>query len=195
MSSKGPPMTKRFPNVRFETNPQHLDHPTLAFLRDYWERKRGGRSMPSRADIKPSELKDHLGWIIMVDVLPDAADFRYRLIGTLVTQYFGGDATGKTVSEAWAPQGEEGVQGTLAIFRYIVEKKVVLRAHGDTDWNTIGLENFDCLYLPLSDDGETVNVVLHAFVFDEPEVLLARQIARANGNQLLIVPKQDAAGR
>ena len=65
----------------------------------------------------------------------------------------------------------------------------MLRAHGDTDWNTIGLENFDCLYLPLSDDGETVNVVLHAFVFDEPEVLLARQIARANGNQLLIVPK------
>jgi hypothetical protein len=188
-------MTKRFPNVKFETNPEHLAHPTLAFLRDYWLKKRGARAMPSRADIRPSDIKDHLGWIIMVDVLPGVDDFRYRLIGSLVTEYFGGDATGKTVREAWAPQGEEGVEGSLAIFRYVVQHKAVLRAYGNDDWNTIGLETFDCLYLPLSDDGETVNVILHAFVFDQPEVLLARQIARANGNKLLIVPKENAGAR
>jgi hypothetical protein len=186
---------KRFPNVKFEADPAKLRNPTLAFLRDYWEQKRGGRALPSRADIKPSELKHHLGWIVIVDVLPGAADFRYRLVGSLITEYFGIEATGKTVREVWAPNGEGGVEGSLAVFRYVVEKKVVLRAFGDDDWNTIGLENFDCLYLPLSNDGERVNVILHAFVFDRPEVLLARQIARANGNQLLIVPKQQAGTR
>ena len=182
-------MPKKFPNVKFEVNPRTLKHPTLAFLREYWERKRGHRTMPSRANIKPVELKEHLPWIVMVDVLPGAADFRYRLIGTLVTEYFGTDATGKTVTEAWARQGEEGVQGNLAIFRHVAENRMPFHLYGESGWNTIGLEEFQCLYLPLSDDGENVNVILHAFVFDRRPVLLARQIARNNQGKLLVLAK------
>jgi hypothetical protein len=56
-------------------------------------------------------LREHLGWVIMVEVLPGEADFRYRLIGTLVTQYFLADSTGKTVSEAFAKNGEGVIKG------------------------------------------------------------------------------------
>ncbi len=92
-------MSERMPHVGAQLNPGKLENPTLAFLRDYWEKKRGDRPMPSRADIRPSELKEHLGWVIMSDVLPGAQDFRYRLIGTLVTEYFLTEATGKTVTD------------------------------------------------------------------------------------------------
>ena len=187
-------MRKKFPSVKFEVDPQTLAHPTLAFLRGYWDDKRRGRTMPARTDIKASELKEHLPWIVMVDVLPGLADFRYRLIGTLVTEYFRTDATGKTVSQAWAEQGEEGVEGNLAVFRQVAESRRPFFLYGESDWNTIGLEEFQCLYLPLSDDGENVNVILHAFVFDRRPVLLARQIARDKQAKYLSVSRHQADG-
>jgi hypothetical protein len=98
-------------------------------------------------------------------VLPDRDEFRYRLIGTLVTQYFNTDATGRTIAEAWASQGEGGV---LSIMRYVVQHNFPMRVYGEADWNTIGLEKFDAIYLPLSDHGEKVNLILRAFVFDGP---------------------------
>ena len=75
-----------------QANPTHFDHPTCVFLRSYWESKRAGRALPSRSDISPAQLKEHLGWVMILDVLPGERDFRYRLIGTLVTQYFSSDA-------------------------------------------------------------------------------------------------------
>jgi hypothetical protein len=177
-------MPDRMPHVSAQLNPGKLENPTLAFLRDYWQTKRGARKMPSRADIRPSELREHLGWVIMVEVLPGEADFRYRLIGTLVTQYFLADSTGKTVSEAFAKNGEGVIKGVHTVMRATVREKAPLLATGEPDSFAPGFEAFQALFLPLSDDGENVNVILHAFVFDRPEVLMARQIAKANGGQL-----------
>jgi len=176
----------------FEIAPTKFKHPTLSFLHAYWDGKRGARLMPARADIKPAELKDHLGWISMLDVLP--GDFRYRLIGTLVARYFGWDATGKTITEAWERQGRDAVDGVHAILNAVVKQKFVLRSYGEADWSTIGLEKFDSIYLPLSDDGETINVILHMFVFDRPEVLMAREIAKANGGRLVPRPASHNSG-
>ena len=92
------------------------------------------------------------------------------------------------MTEAWASQGEEGVQGVLSILRSTIQNKVVMRCYGETGWNTIGLENFDSVYLPLSDDGETVNMILHAFVFNRPEVLFARKLER-DGDDLLALSR------
>jgi hypothetical protein len=144
--------------------------------------------MPSRRDIHPSEIREHLPWIVMLDVLPGLQDFRYRLIGTLVTRYFDADATGQTISESWASQGEDAVAGLLEILRDVARNKLVLRLYGEKNWSTIGLEKFESLYLPLSDDGDTVNVILQGFVFDPPEVLLAREIMRTNGGELPHIP-------
>jgi len=185
-------MTERLANVGTEINPATLEHETLAFLMNYWNTKRGDRAMPSRADIRAFELKEHLGWVMIVEVLPQMADFRYRLIGTLVTQYFLGDGTGKTVTEIYAQENPAAGKGISAIFRKCARDKCVVRAFGDAGWIAEGFEKFDCLTLPLSDDGERVNILLHAFVFDRSSVLLAREVARANGGKLLVVPKPAA---
>jgi hypothetical protein len=183
-------MANRLTGVGTEINPKRLAHPTLAFLRDYWNAKRGSRAMPSRADIRPSELKEHLGWVLMIEVFADLSDFRYRLIGTLVTEYFLSDATGKTVTEAFARHGSAPTKAVKALLRKTAREKLPVRAYGDANWIAPGFEEFDALYLPLSDDGETVNMILHGFVFDKPTVMMAREIARAHGGKLQVAPAQ-----
>jgi len=163
------------------------------FLRAYWEGKRQGRAMPRRSNISPAELKEHLGWVMILEVMPGAKDFRYKLIGTLVTEYFSADATGKTVMESFREtQGEETAKAINYLFRRVAREKIVLRVLGDANWLEDGMEEFESLYLPLSDDGETVSHILHAFVCDREKMLLARQIARLNGGKILPPPPKVA---
>jgi hypothetical protein len=176
-----------------EENPPCFAHATCVFLREYWEQKRGTRAMPSRADISPSQLRDHLGWVQMLEVLPGGRDFRYRLIGTLVTQYFSADATGKTVMEAFAENGEMIAKAVNRIFRKVARDKVVMRTVGNANWLVEGMEEFEAIYLPLSEDGVNVSHILHAFVCDREKMLLSRQIAKAHGGKLMTQPKPKVA--
>jgi len=176
-----------------EENPERFAHPTCVFLRNYWETRRGDRAMPSRGDISPAQLKSHLGWVMILEVLPGAREFRYRLIGTLVTQYFLNDATGKTVKEAFAENGEQVAKSVNGIFRKVARDKVIMRTAGDANWLAEGMEEFEAIYLPLSDDGVDVSHILHAFVCDRDKMLLARQIAKSNGGKLVAPPKPKVA--
>ncbi len=182
-------MSEKLSTVQTEVNPAGFENPVLARLHAYWNSKRGNRAMPSRADIVPSEIKDYLGWVAILEVFPDLSDFRYRLIGTLVAKYWLHDHTGQTVSEAFAKSGPTAVKGVKAMFRKCAREHAILRSHGEADWIGRGFEAFECICLPLSDDGVHVNMILHAFVFDRSDVMLAREIARANGGRLPTRPK------
>ncbi|HTW34593.1 MAG TPA: PAS domain-containing protein [Rhizomicrobium sp.] len=157
----------------FEIDPQRCGHPELAFVHAYWQKARNGRLMPSRADLVIRDLKKQLGWLCLLDVLPDTRDFRYRLIGTKITLYFGTDTTGKTVTETFAANPDAGAIMTR-ILQQVVRDKVVIRTYGDLSWLGRGLEDFESLFLPFSDDGTTVSMVLNPFTFDERRVQLNR---------------------
>jgi len=159
-------MTAKLMGTSVDICPVRIEHPTLAAIHDYWDAKRGGRAMPARADINPPQLREHLGWIILVDVLPDLSDFRYRLVGTKVARYFGSDGTGQTISEAFRQYGAGAIKGVQAVHRKAARDKVAVAARGEAAWLADGFDYFDSIYLPLSDDGETVNMILSAFVFD-----------------------------
>jgi len=171
-----------------QENPTSFDSAACTFLKNYWDAKRGARAMPRRADISPAQLKEHLGWVMILEVLPGGRDFRYRLIGTLVTQYFLQDSTGKTVAEAFAPNGEAVIKAVNSVFRKCARDKAVMRTAGGAGWLAEGMEKFEAIYLPLSDDGETVTHILHAFVCDREQMLLARQIAKNHGGKLMAPP-------
>lgn len=171
---------------QFEINPTRIDNPALEFLRSYWEERRGDRKMPSRADMNPADLKPYLGNIAMVDVLDGGAEFRYRVVGTLLTQYFLTDPTGKTLSEAWPnPKGPVASRARANLVN-IVQTRVVVHAWGTLDWSHFPGEAFDMLFVPLSDDGESVNMILSLFTFDRTSVLRDRQIARERGENGLL---------
>ena len=110
-------------------------------------------------------MKEHLGWIILLDALGDGTDFRYRTVGTRVTQYLLADATGKTITEAVAQYGPHAGATMLEFHRKAADGKVSVRAHGDADWLGRTFFEFDALFLPLSDDGQQVNMILSAFTF------------------------------
>ena len=170
--------------IQAESNPRSLANPALAFLRDYWHAKRGSRSMPTRGDIRPVELKKYLDSIVMIDALGDG-DFRYRLVGTTITRYYLIDPTGRRVAEAWAPAGEDAVTRVLTNLRSVAAGRVPVRLWGQIDWTGTG-EEFDALYLPFSDDGERVTLILNLFTFDRQRILTERQIAREAGRTSLV---------
>jgi hypothetical protein len=77
----------------------------LAFVRDYWQAKRGSRAMPGRNDISPAQLKLQLPQILLVDVVGDGVDFRYRLVGSRLRDFFQSEPSGQLMSETIAPFG------------------------------------------------------------------------------------------
>jgi hypothetical protein len=74
-------------------------HSDVQALYAYWDRKRGGRSMPSRDDIDPIEIAGLLSQIFMVDVQNEGRDLTYRLFGTGLVALFGRELTGRPVGE------------------------------------------------------------------------------------------------
>jgi hypothetical protein len=159
-------MSPRVSGVFTEINPPRLADPMLSFFKNYWDGKRGGRTMPARADIKPAEMKQYLPWVVMVDVQPGFTDFRYRMVGTRVTEYLAPQATGKLISEVFAAHGDTVQRAMLAPYRKSARDVVVVHAWGAADWLGRAFLDFETLYLPLSNDGLTANMVLAAIKFE-----------------------------
>lgn len=137
-------------------------HPDIHVIVAYWRAKAGGRRMPKRSDIDPSELKSYLPRISLVDVVPDERRFVYRLVGTEEVALRGYDPTGKSVGDGFFGPNRE-----LALdhYGYVVEHRAPFCYRGDFEVEDGAIENEDVIFLPLSEDGETVNMIL-LFYFD-----------------------------
>jgi hypothetical protein len=76
------------------------ENPILSGLWRYWQRKRAGRPLPSRADIDPMEIPAVLPYVLLVE-RSDEGRFRYRLAGTAVVDAYGMELTGRYVDEVF----------------------------------------------------------------------------------------------
>lgn len=79
--------------------PEQLDQVTMRFLVEYWRRLRGSDPMPRAEAVSPFDLRPALGNIVLIDVLDDGWDGRFRLYGSNVAEVYGRDMTGRRVSE------------------------------------------------------------------------------------------------
>lgn len=136
----------------------------LRAVRDYWNAKRGALPMPPRAAIDPMELRAHLPFLLLVDVLPEADDFRFRLAGTGITRQMGRDSTGKTVREAYAADPDM-MAGILDVFSRVVKLKRPVFKRGTLRVVQKDFVVSESVYLPLSDDGEQVSMLLGRALF------------------------------
>lgn len=137
-------------------------HPDIRAMVDYWRRKAGSRRMPRRTDIDPTEIKAFLPRITLVDVVPDARRFVYRLVGTEEVASRGSDPTGRSVAEAYfAAAAEE----SLMYYEHVAELGAPCCFRGDYHAPDGALEKQDVIFLPLSEDGETVSMIL-VFYYD-----------------------------
>lgn len=75
------------------------DQDIMRFLIAYWHQLRGTAPLPQACDVSPFELKPALGHIVLIDVLENGWNGRFRLYGTKVAETYGRDMTGRLVSE------------------------------------------------------------------------------------------------
>jgi hypothetical protein len=166
--------------VTVTENPPATDNPILDFFYGYWRERCGTRTMPSRGAIVPADLKKYLGWLCFVEALPEYHDFRFRLVGSRVAEYFLSDATGLTVREAYgaAKAGRVATDSVLWIFRKTCLARVPMRVTGGGgDWRGHFFPDYDALYLPLSENGVTANMVMCSFTFKYQAYLQTRNVA------------------
>jgi hypothetical protein len=129
----------------------------------YWLGKAAGRPIPRRADIDPGEIPKLLRDIMLVDVLADGR-YRYRLIGTANTQAHGVSATGRYLDEVLP--GNEYKAHVLRLYDECVQERrplysesLFLSPEGAPARHT------KVLFMPLSEDGGSVNMVFVVQVF------------------------------
>lgn len=132
-------------------------HPSLRKLYEYWNAKRGGRAIPARGDIDPIDLKPLLPLLILIDVVPDPRRYVYRLVGTHEVEMRGGDPTGKPVEEAY--YGESADEATYCLDRVVRTRQPVLY-RGTYQPLSTRTQQEDVIFLPLSKNGEAVNMIV-----------------------------------
>ncbi len=125
----------------------------------YWHQQRGKRLMPARSDLFPADMISFLPNIILLDVLQGPLDFRYRLIGTKVTlQMLHTDNTGKTMREL-ENKGQGPGSKIFGNCQKAVETCSPIAAKTPYVGKNSDFKATEDIILPLSADGETVNML------------------------------------
>jgi hypothetical protein len=126
-------------------------------VRHYWEEKRRGRRMPSRADIDPFELKPYLPGLILIDVVDDPRRYVYRLVGTREVAMRGKDPTGRSMIDGFFAAD---LDSALAIPDQVVRTRAPLYIHRSFTAPDGRVGDEDLIMLPLSADGERVTMIM-----------------------------------
>ena len=147
--------------VRFDPS-LAFERPELKSLLDTWEAIRKGRRMPARTDLNLFDLKAHLGNLFLVDVEREPLRFRYRLVGTKITEIVKRDVTGRYFEDIYAGRL---LNSMIEVQSWVVNERAPLRVFSRTGHSRNLVYVYDGLLLPLSADGETVNMVLGKLLF------------------------------
>jgi hypothetical protein len=123
----------------------------------YWRSRCDGDRMPKRSAIDPVDIPRFLPQLTIVEVVPDERRYVYRLVGTKEVDIRGRDPTGKSVLDGFFGPSLDDALGCYDIV-------VATRAphYDDAPYITPDgrFSDDETLFLPLSEDGETVNRIL-----------------------------------
>jgi hypothetical protein len=145
---------------------ERLRADTLKTLYAYWQDLRGDRPAPARADIDPSAIPKILPHIGLFDVEHDPRRYRIRLMGTRIVSWYGCDLTGRYLDEIDFGDAE---RFTFAILDQVVDHMAPAHMSGEYTKQDGRRIRYERLYLPLSEDGRTVNMLLGAAVRLPPD--------------------------
>jgi hypothetical protein len=123
----------------------------------YWRSKCEGERLPRRRAIDPVEIPRFLPQITIVEVVPDERRYVYRLVGTKEVEIRGRDPTGKSVLDGFFGPS---LDDALSCYNTVVATR--LPHYDDSPYITPDgrFSDDETLFLPLSEDGETVNRIL-----------------------------------
>jgi hypothetical protein len=120
--------------------------------------------LPGRQHLHPEDIKKLLPYVWLLDVEGEPGDYRYRLIGTGVVNWVGGDYTGKRMREVH-PNFDTN-PGQIDFLKPVVERHEPHWYRGPPRvYHHKEVADLENLILPLATDGETVDMVLGSTVF------------------------------
>ncbi|MBV8538853.1 MAG: PAS domain-containing protein [Alphaproteobacteria bacterium] len=135
-------------------------HPKLRQLHDYWQRIHPAPGkLPGRQHFDPLEIHTLLPNIWLIDVIRPEMRFRYRLVGTQITEALG-DTTGRWLDDVH-PDFHPGSP--------TYENYLSLANGGEPSWRrgkpvlmaySESCVEIERLLLPLASDGLTVDVIV-----------------------------------
>lgn len=142
-----------------------LAEPRLARLLDYWRSRRPGPDLlPARTAIDPLELgADLLPYVAIVETIGDHADYRFRLVGSKLTEHAGLDLTGRRIFELNPNQD----YATYIAALYRQSAKLRLPIYSETQYRAASGRQGQTrrLTCPLAADGQAADMYVVAQVF------------------------------
>jgi len=83
---------------RVGTSPDLVSSDLVKKFYEFWRSRCRGDALPSKADMDPVDMVPFLANLVLIEVLQDPLDFRYRIIGEEVIARLG-NMTGKRVRD------------------------------------------------------------------------------------------------
>jgi hypothetical protein len=129
----------------------------------YWLTLGNRGSVPLRQNFSPKAIPRLLPFVILIDVVKEPRDFRFRVVGTAFSRAVAQDVTGRCIGEVFPADYRDEV---FERWNAVVE-------HGGPSWGSgeMWAKERDFLRwqgvaLPLHSDNREVNQLLGAAVFD-----------------------------
>jgi hypothetical protein len=137
-----------------------MKHPSNCELYEYWDRQRGDRLAPQRADIEPSAIRQVLGdtFVLAADGNPN---YPFRLAGTRLCALFSRELKGESFLRLWERAGQTAMRELLSV---VMEEKTAVVASvtaAPTDDSVLAV-NLEMLILPLAHESRGEARVLGA---------------------------------
>ena len=144
-----------------------ITDPTLVALLDYWQMKRGNRTMPERRDIDPLEMGSYLlPHLVLCDLFDRGTRVRFRLVGTVVVKRLGADPTGKYLDAAVSGAY---LEVAAALHRLVYCQRAPIYSESLFTWGTGRRLEARHLLLPLTQGGPEPAIALGGFAFHAAE--------------------------
>jgi len=138
----------------------------LKSLYTYWQEIRGARAAPRRSDIDPSDIVSVLPYLSILDVEPAPRRYRVRLAGTRLVSWYGCDFTGRYLDEL---DFGDGRTASFALLDQIVDQVCPGHMSGEYVKQDRRVIRYDRLFLPLSNEGARVDMLVGAAVRLAPD--------------------------
>jgi hypothetical protein len=123
----------------------------------YWAQLRSAGGLPRRCDLDPARIKRLLPTVSLTQVVGEPREYRLRLAGTGLYGVYGGEITGKRLTDVYSSAAAEYWRTELD---RVVEERRPRAGHHSMAWRGAAHMTLLWLRLPLASNGRDVDVIL-----------------------------------
>jgi len=123
----------------------------------YWAQLKRSGGLPGRGDLDPARIKRLLPTVSLTQVVGQPRDYRLRLAGTGLYGVYGGEITGKRLTDVYNTAAADYWRAELD---KVVEERRPRAGHHSMAWRGAAHMTLLWLRLPLASNGRDVDVIL-----------------------------------